>query len=380
MSPRHIWVATRTEVKRIWNDKAQLFIYIVGPVILCLIMGFVANRSPEDVDVTLYVNNISQPSSDANERTQQLIEDIDDSSTFSTFEVSSPEVGMQRLDKGDTRAVITLVQGEAGLEGVDVVIDITDPLIQQTVRNELTAILGEHSTNISLELLGNEGIDPEMSSEILSPFDTAFESNQHRSTDFFDSYASGLIILVVLGISLLRSATAITSERATGTIERVFASPYHKSELILGKLLALSIFAILVAFITTASLKAMFDIALGNIPLVLLTATLVGINGVIIGLLISSVTYSEAQSLLVVVLTFLGFIILMTFIWPIETMHPLFTYVSDAVPFTYAIDAIRRLNLLGDGFSDIWIDLAILGGTIILLSVASAVILRREIK
>lgn len=380
MSPRHIWVATRTEVKRIWNDKAQLFIYIVGPVILCLIMGFVANRSPEDVDVTLYVNNISQPSSVANERTQQLIEDIDASSTFSTFEVSSPEVGMQRLDKGDTRAVITLVQGEAGLEGVDVVIDITDPLIQQTVRNELTAILGEHSTNISLELLGNEGIDPEMSSEILSPFDTAFQSNQHRSIDFFDSYASGLIILVVLGISLLRSATAITSERATGTIERVFASPYHKSELILGKLLALSIFAILVAFITTASLKAMFDIALGNIPLVLLTATLVGINGVIIGLLISSVTYSEAQSLLVVVLTYLGFIILMTFIWPIETMHPLFTYVSDAVPFTYAIDAIRRLNLLGDGFSDIWIDLAILGGTIILLSVASAVILRREIK
>ena len=54
------------------------------------------------------------------------------------------------------------------------------------------------------------------------------------------------------------------------------------------------------------TLKAVFNVALGNIGLVLLTRTLGGINGVVLGLAISAVTRTEADSLVVRMMVFVG--------------------------------------------------------------------------
>ncbi|MDY6834643.1 MAG: ABC transporter permease [Chloroflexota bacterium] len=380
MRPRHVRVTTKTELKRIWNDRPQLLIYIIGPIILCTIMGFVAFKSPEGIDLSIFVSKSPEALVAENEGIQQLIDHIDESEPFSVFEVSTHEEGMRRLEEGETNAVVTLIEGASGLEGVDILVDETDPTIKQCIYSELPSILEGYSDDKSVEMLNAEGMAPEKSTEIISPINVTIETNGNGNISFFDSYASGLIILVVLGIPLLQAVTAITSERSKGTIERVFASPFGKGEIITGKLLALSVFAIIVAVLTTATLKIIFDITLGNLYLVLLTAALVGISGVIIGLLISSITYSEAQSMLVGVLVFLGFVILMTFLWPFETMHPYITYVSQGIPFTYAIDTIRRLNIAGSGLLEIWMNLAILSGSIVVLSGISTIVLKREIR
>jgi ABC-2 type transport system permease protein len=84
--------------------------------------------------------------------------------------------------------------------------------------------------------------------------------------------------------------------------------------------------------------------------------------------------------MLVAIIAFIGFIMLMTFLWPFETMHPVARYISRGIPFTYAMDGIRRLNLLGAGLNDVWQDLTILAGSIFVLAAAATIILRREIK
>jgi len=379
---RHIWTATLTEFKRIWNDKPSFIAYVLGgPVILATIIGFAAYRSPQPLEIAVFVNRSSPSPAGANDSTEQLIQDLGSSGVLSVAEVPSLDDGWNRLDQGDARAFVILEEGATGLEGVGVTLDISsNPMVQQAAYNALRDGLEKWSRDITFKRLIENGVPAEEAVQIASPLDLEWITNEHTHIKFFDSYASGSIVVVVLGFSVLYSCTAITSERSRGTIERLFVTPYTKTEIVAGKLIAQSVFAVLAAMLCVATLAIVHHVALDNIFLVMVIAGLVGINGVIIGLVISSFTYREAQSMLVAVVTFIGIIFLMGFIWPPESMHPVAKYISSAIPFTYATGAIRQLNLVGAGFSDVWQDFVILTGSVIVLAALATLILRREIR
>jgi ABC-2 type transport system permease protein len=197
---------------------------------------------------------------------------------------------------------------------------------------------------------------------------------------YFDFYASAIVIIVAIGLPMLISSISITSERAKGTIERIFISPYKKSEIILGKVLANSILAIMFAVLFVVILKVVFNMALGDIWLVLLLAILVGINGTVLGLLISSITYSEAESVIIGILVMLGMMTMITYLMPWETMHPVIKVISHIIPFTYGIQAIRQVNMVGLGLAEVWPDLVILLVSIIVLTLIAIPALRREVR
>ena len=163
-------------------------------------------------------------------------------------------------------------------------------------------------------------------------------------------------------------------------MERIFVTPYHRTEIIGGKILAYSVLAVIIALLVTVTLKAIFNIALGNIGLILLATILVGMNAVIFGLLISSLTYTETESIIVGILCFFAFLGLMTYLVPWETMHPGARFLSRLLPYTYGIQASRRINLNGAGFDDVWMDLTLLSIAIFVQLSIAIPVLRREIK
>jgi len=65
---------------------------------------------------------------------------------------------------------------------------------------------------------------------------------------------------------------------------------------------------------------------------------------------------------------------------PIETANKYFAYVMKAVPFYYAVDASRRVNMVDAGWSNIAINIYILIGSFIFFLVLSIILLRREAK
>jgi ABC-2 type transport system permease protein len=214
----------------------------------------------------------------------------------------------------------------------------------------------------------------------VAPLKTDIETNEWTDLKAFDLGASGVIVLFVLGICLLMSATAITSERSKGTIERIFVSPYKRSEIVLSKMLAHSLFAVIVSLIIILTVKLVFDVVLGNVFLVFLIAILTGVNAVIFGLLVSAVTYSELESVLLGSMCWFMFIILMGFTWPLETMYPIFQYVGQLTPYLHALHAMQHVNMVGWGFSLVWPDLVILFAFIVAQAFVAMVVLRREIR
>ena len=377
MKPSHVWMIAQAELKRIRNDKFLLLLLIFGVPILCTAFGFVAYKSPEEIHVAVFTDKSFEDG-----KTRQLIDEIDRSKSFSitgAYPFDSQEDVIQHLNQGDARAAIILNEGQAGIESIGVYLDARDPSIMQVIYSELPPVFGKYFSDISFEFLTSQGVSPQQAKQIVSPFETTFKTNARQDLKFFDFYASAAMVLIALGIPLLLTVTAITSERSTGTIERIFVSPYKRLEIIASKMIAHSVMMLMIAILTVATLKLVFDVALGNIGLVLLIIMLIGVNGVIFGLLISSITYTEAESVLMGVICFLGFMVLMTYLWPWETMHPAVEYMSYLIPFTYGIQAMRHVNMIGAGFSDVWLNLVILAGFIVIQALIASQVLRRRI-
>jgi ABC-type multidrug transport system permease subunit len=119
---------------------------------------------------------------------------------------------------------------------------------------------------------------------------------------------------------------------------------------------------------------------MGNMGLVLLLTILASINAIILGLIASSITYTELESVGVAVVLWFNAMFLMGLNWPLETMHPMFTYLAQILPFTYALHSMRNVNLIGWDFQQALPDILILLGFIVVLTAFATLVLRREIK
>ncbi len=380
MNLRHLRIITWMELKKIWNDRRRLSLFVIGPVLLSLATGFIAYQSPSEINVTVVEEAFGQSSAFASDETEQLIDNIDSSGSFSVTTGYSREEAFKNLAAGETRAVIIISENDYGIDNIQVTIDVTDPSIQDAVYADLKKIFEEYATEISSAFLNAQGLSLELADAAVAPLEFNMDTNWLEEGKFIDNYASALIIMFAMSIALLASVTSITSERIHGTMERIFVSPYRRSEIIIGKMIANSILAVVVAIAITFTLKLVFDVMLGNIFLVLLIIILVGINAVNFGLLISSVTYTELESIFMGTVCMFLFMILMGFMWPFETMHPVFTYLSRFTPYIYSVEAIRYVDLAGWGFSDVLPEILILCGFVAAQAFISIVLLRREVK
>jgi ABC-2 type transport system permease protein len=373
-------VTTIMELKRILHDRRRLAVLVLGPVILCLIFGYSAYTNPQNINVAVLVDSFTNPTGIEYPETRKIIETIDSTQTFTVIEVYSLKDAMERLEKGYVRGIIVFEEGPTDLEIVEVTVDVTDSTIQQAVTGQLKAILSQESSLQTVQYSGARKTGDTQSAMTITPFTMDISTNQNRDLTQFDLGSSGIIILFAVGVSLFMASIAVTSERSLGTIERIFASPFKLAVIIISKILANSLFAIVVAGVIWLTLKIAFDVTMGNMALTLLLTVVASINAIILGLLVSSVTYTELESILGGVMCWFMAMFLMGLSWPLETMHPIFTYFSKLIPFTYALHSIRNVNLVGWGFIEILPDLLISFGFMVVLTIGAIFMLRREIR
>ncbi|MEW6187758.1 MAG: ABC transporter permease [Thermodesulfobacteriota bacterium] len=386
-------IITCFELKRFWNNKPLLILVGVAPILICAVFGFVAYTYPRGIDLTVSIEH--PPLKAVHPELLELIREIreykkaEGAKTFSVnLERQTLGNALQKLNDGKTRAVIFLRQGPAGLEEVLIVMDVTELAVSNEIAQALVDISGRYAKKISLSRLtsflrnhpgwisneGNRG-----RTGIPGSFDSSFHTSAWTDLGYFDFHASAMMVVLAMSIPLSLSLMTITSERMGGTLERIFVTPYGKAEILGGKMLAFSVLAVIIALLVTITLKALFTIALGNSGLILLTTILVGINGVVFGLLVSSRTRTDIESITVGILCIFAFMGLMTFLVPWETMHPSAKFISRLLPFTYGIRAIRLINMTGAGFYEIWMDLTVLLASIFIQLSITIPVLRREI-
>lgn len=413
------------ELKKIMRNWRWIALFLLQPIAATLLLGLAADHKPKDINIALYDKNKNQYSN-------QITDDLFNEKRLSINVLSNEEDVRKQLE--DNKASLGIIidvarRGQKISGSVELIDNVTTPeitgeakiLFSDLTKDTLTKFAQDNATDqidsrvkseseqksndlnsavsrlkdqIALlplpaqnlqdlnESLNSIKVDSTIAVDNVAIDGQNISLNETRNTNrelkYFDFYAPALIILLIVFIGMNRTATTITEERQNGTFERFFVTPFTKSNMIFGKMLAYTTASIVLAGIITAILSLVFNAALGPIWLVVLIAVITGLTAVALGLLISSFTYNTEESINVSVLLFFIFLILTTLIFQNETMHPIAVFLSKIIPFTYSIIIMREVNLLNLGFYDIWPGLAILIAYLFAFLFLSAIVLRRK--
>lgn len=192
------------------------------------------------------------------------------------------------------------------------------------------------------------------------------------------------IALVMLGIfpfviMFLVTSIAMLRERTTGTLERLLTTPLAKLDLLFGYGLAFGVAAALQGAVATGAAYWLLGLdTTGSAGLVVLIAVVNAILGVALGLLCSAFARTEFQAVQFLPVVVVPQILLCGLFVPRGRMAGWLQGVSDALPLTYAVEALEQVGRFAAGTTTMWRDLVIVAGAAVVALILAAATLRRR--
>ena len=200
-----------------------------------------------------------------------------------------------------------------------------------------------------------------------------------KGTHTFDRVGAPLLGIFPFVVMFLVTSVATLRERSSGTLERLLTMPIGKLDFLVGYALAFGLLAVAQAGVVSAlSLLAFgLDVA-GPVWLLVAIAVLDALLGMALGLLSSAFATTEFQAVQFMPAIVLPQFLLCGLLVPRDEMTPVLRVVSDVLPLSYAVDAMRAVTTSGSVQAQTWVDLAIIAGCIGLALVLGAATLRRR--
>jgi ABC-2 type transport system permease protein len=195
----------------------------------------------------------------------------------------------------------------------------------------------------------------------------------------FDAWAPVLLCVFPFLVMFLITSIATLRERTSGTLERLMASPLGKLDLLLGYGVAFGLMAcVQVAVALTVSLTWLGFAPPGPVPALVLVALLNALLGTALGLFCSAFARTEFQAVQFMPVVVMPQILLGGILVPRDQMATLLEWISNVLPMSYAIDAMRAAVTSEDLTGTFWRDTLIVAGCAVLALVLGAATLRRR--
>ena len=169
-----------------------------------------------------------------------------------------------------------------------------------------------------------------------------------------------LLAMFPLLLMFLLTAVATVRERSGGTLERLMAAPIRKMDVIGGYALAYGALAIVQTSLLTAVCYWGLDMQLeGGIGWMLLVSLATALLGIALGLLASAVSRSEFQAVQFMPIVVVPQVLLCGLLGPREDMAGWLEGLSNVLPLTWAVEALKEVASFPDLTGHYWTSLAI---------------------
>ncbi len=197
-------------------------------------------------------------------------------------------------------------------------------------------------------------------------------------TQAFDRAAPALLAVFPVTVMFLVASVTTLRERSSGTLERLMSMPLSRLDFVLGYALAFGLLATLQAILAvTISVQLLgLQLGAGLVP-VLVGAIVNAVLGMALGLLVSAFAESEFQAVQFLPAVVLPQVLLCGLFVPRSDLPSVLHVISDLLPMSYAVDAMRLAAQGGDA-ATLTRDLLIVAGFVVVsLALGAASIPRR---
>ncbi len=198
-------------------------------------------------------------------------------------------------------------------------------------------------------------------------------------TPVFDRVGAALLGVFPFVVMFLVTSVATLRERQSGTLERLLTTPLGKADLVGGYALAFGAVAVVQATIASGLALWVFglDVA-GPQWLLVVVAVVDAVLGTAVGLLVSAFAATEFQAVQFMPAVVLPQFLLCGLLVPRDQMPTVLSYVSDALPLSYAVDAMRTVTTQVDATASALTDVGVVLAFAVVAVVLGSVTLRRR--
>lgn len=359
----------RKEFLQIVRDPRTLWITFMIPVVQLFLLGYTATSDVRNVPLALF-------DQDRGPEARRLIDAYRAADYFRfAYDAGSEEELRRVIEDGRARAGILIPPdyGDKVLAGqtaqVAFVLDGSDPNVASTSLAAAELIGQSHSTQLLVDRMDRLGL--------ADRFEPAVEVrarvwyNPDLRSAFF--MVPALIGMILQMLTSMLTATAIVRERERGTIEQLIVTPIRPWELTVGKIIPYVFIALFdtVEILVVGTLWFHVPIR-GSLGLLMLLTSLFLVTSLGMGLLISTVSKTQQEAMMLAYFTMLPTIFLSGFFFPLAAMPPFLQLVSYAVPLRYFLIIIRSVLLKGTGAASLGNEiLALAAFGLVLMTIAA---------
>lgn len=349
------------ETLHVRRDPGTLFFSLIIPLLQMVLLGFGIDTNIRNVNTVVY-------NADNRRESRELLDRFSNSDTFH----------IEKYVQSDRDLNNEIVAGRARV-GIKIPVDYSDHLLHQTSAQVLVLIDGSDSSvagpaiNVSTAI----GLDESLRRVLTDRTSMAVDMRPQllfnpdsRSPNFF---LPGLSAILLLNVTTFLTAFAIVREKEKGTLEQLFVTPVRPFGLLLGKLLPYFAIGFSELCLILTFMRFVFQVPIhGSVILLALLSLPYLFVSLSLGILISSKATTQGQAMQLAFLTILPSVFFSGYIFPRETMPPIFHAISYLIPASYFINITRGIILRGAGFVDLWVDAAALStmGTLLLIIAA----------
>jgi ABC-2 type transport system permease protein len=225
-------------------------------------------------------------------------------------------------------------------------------------------------------------LDPSLGADnslaVIKPYNVQTEGVVPGNPNYFQFMAAGIIAMTAMMSVMTGLPSAISREKAVGTLDGMMAAPISRLSILLGKTIAQSIRGIIQAVIILVLAVALFGVTIqGNILLVFALLFLGVFSFVGLGIVVTAYAKNEETAGMIMMTLMFPMMFLSGVFFPIQQMPWFMQAVSKVLPLTYATSALRKVMTLGAGISAIATELLVLIGFGVIMIMIAVPVFKR---
>ena len=311
------------ELRQLRRDRLTFGMIVGIPTLQLLLFGYAINMDVRNLRAAI-VDQADTAASRAAAQAMSQVQVID-----VVYRLRDPQSLQTLLRRGDISVAVVFPPDfdrrlEGGRPAAQLIVDGSDPVIQQAARQLNELPLGPTPASAGLETLTL--YNPERKSAI--------------------NTVPGLIGVILTMTMTLFTAVGIVRERERGNLELLITTPVRPAELMIGKVVPYVFIGLVQVSIVLLLGVLIFEVPIRGTLLNLYLAALTYIIAALsLGVFISTLAKTQFQAMQVAFFTFLPQILLSGFMFPFAGMPKAAQWLAEILPLTHFIRLIRGIML-----------------------------------
>jgi ABC-2 type transport system permease protein len=369
------------------RDRMMLISFVVMPIFMMLMVGFIFPSQNVLKNVSLGVVNLDEGS--MGDQIVLALQEMSRSQNERMFAITYLRSKGAAVDQIKYQTIsgaliipadfsATISAGEQA--SVILITDQSNPQISAGMTGTIDGLMSAMANQLASQTVAALLPNIPNPQQLIVPFTVQTEGIVAGKPNYFEFMAPGIMAMTIMMAAMTGLAGSIARERELGTLDGIISAPISRLSIILGKSFAQVVRGLLQALLTLILAVVLFGVVVhGSYGLLALLLLLTVFSFIGIGIMVSALASQQETAMTIMMTLTFPMLFLSGALFPVQQMPVVMQWISKGLPLTYAVEALRKCVVLGTGISGMMTQIWVMLGFGVIFTVISIPVFNRAI-